>query len=589
MLKRRFTLKTAYVLVTCILFSLIVGQLFSLQIVNGARFDEISRRNYVRIIRVNALRGEILDEKLRPIVTNRPSVNLYFRPILINDRKSLIEFLTSKLTITPEFIERLIFDNRFRSSDEVLIAENLPENILALIAEEMNYFPELILKPESLRLYNIPNHFTGYVGKINERELQRYRGDDYTLHSIVGKNGLESYYEGLLAGKPGYEIMQVDALGRSLNLFRHGVHKPPVNGFNVVLTINIELQEYIRSIFPEDKAGAVVVMNPKTGGILSYNSFPEYDQNWFSSGISHAQWTFLNEHELKPLIDRVTMGTYPPGSTYKILSTAFGLEKNYVNEHTKLANCDGGMQIGNRYFKCWLQWGHGRSNLYDAMAVSCDVYYYDLSARFNLDEFSRFNHANFIHARTGVDLPIERAGFFPDSDWYRRRMGRFFSATGAKANLVIGQGETLTSPLAVCAYYAAIANDGIWLSPHFFQRAFNDEAVINTEFFTKTSKPLPISSETLAILQRTLYDAVYRSDGTARQARVPGVEVYGKTGSSENHQGDLTHASYAGYAIWDTEPEIAFYVIVENAGSGGSVAGPIVRKIITFYDEIRSR
>jgi len=578
-------IRHVYLLVIMGCFSVILVQLFLHQVVHGAIHNEISRRNYVRIVRVNPLRGMILDERLRPIVANRPAVNLYFKPFLVNDKQSFIQFVTSHLDIQPDYLEKLIYDNRFRKFEEVLIAEDLQENVMANIAEEMNYHPEFILKPESVRLYNIPNHFTGYVRKIDEQEYQRFRTEDYTLNSIIGKNGIERSYEGILSGKSGYEIMQVDAKGRSYNFFRQDLSQKPVNGFNVVLTINLDLQEHIRNVFPSDKSGAVVVMNPKTGGILSYNSFPEYDQNWFSTGISSAQWDFLNEHENKPMIDRVVNGTYPPGSTFKVLSAAYGLEKNYINESTRMTNCTGGMQFGDRFYKCWNSRGHGRLNINGAMVHSCDVFFYDLSQRFNLDEFFEFAHLNHLFARTGIDLPSERAGLFPNSDWYRNRLGRYFSVAGIKANLVIGQGEVLVSPLAMCTYYSAIANDGLWQTPHLFQRAFTDNSVITRDLYPRTKKYLPHSDETLKIIQKALYDIVNSNVGTGRNARVPGVEVYGKTGSSENHQGGLTHASYAGYAKWNGEVELAFYVMVENSGGGGAIAAPIAREIIQYYNE----
>ncbi len=564
-------------------FLIALSRLFFIQVIEGQKYEEISRKNYVRIKRVNASRGMILDEKLRPIVDNVPSVNLYFRPFMIKDRKSLIQLLSECLNISGSDIEDLIYKNRFRAYNDILIAENLQLNVLAKISEKMNYYPELILKAEVLRNYHIQNHFTGYIGKINEHEFKRYRNEDYTINSKIGKLGLERYYEGLLAGKSGYEIIQVDAHGRSLNFFKQNVELKPVNGFNLVLTINIELQEYIQSIFPQDKAGAVVVMNPLTGGILSYNSFPEYDQNWFASGISNAQWDYLQNHSHKPLLDRVVLAAYPPASTYKVISAAFGLEKNYITEHTKLANCSGGMQIGNRFYKCWNPAGHGRTNVYESMAVSCDVYYYDLSARFDLDEFSKFSYNNYIFMKTGIDLPFEREGFFPSTQWYTQNYGRYFSSVGLKANLVIGQGEILTTPLAICNYYAAIANDGVWQSPHLLDRGFNENSINYKDLNPKVTRHLPLSETTLKIIQKSLYDTVYREDGTGRLARVKGAEVYAKTGSAENPHGDLTHAYFVGYAKWNNLPEIAFLVLIENAGHGGSTAGPIAKKIIEYY------
>jgi penicillin-binding protein 2 len=354
------------------------------------------------------------------------------------------------------------------------------------------------------------------------------------------------------------------------------------------LTINLELQEFIHSIFPRNKAGAVVVMNPRTGGVLSYNSFPEFDQNWFTEGITQAQWDYLRNHESRPLLDRVVMGTYPPGSTFKIMSAAYNFERNLVSETTRLSFCGGGMQIGDRFFRCWNRHGHGRTSFLDAMAMSCNVYFFDLSSRFSLDDFVDFSWNSFIFDRTGIDLPSERSGFMPRTEWYRNRLGRFFSTLGIRANLAIGQGEVLVSPLAICAFYAAIANDGVWRTPHLFKEAFNDTRRLTQEILTKEKRLLPFNEYTLRLIQQSMYHTVYSNTGTGRHIRVNNATIFAKTGSSENPHGDLPHASIAGYAKWDGMPEIAFYVIVENAGHGGSVAGPIARQIIQFYqDRIR--
>ncbi|MCL1827613.1 MAG: penicillin-binding protein 2 [Candidatus Cloacimonetes bacterium] len=583
MLKQQIKTNIFYYLALAISFGLILVQLFLLQIINGSKYNEISEKNYIRIRRINPNRGMILDEKLRPLAYNRPSINLYFTPYLINDRQSFLTFISEQLDITKERVEKMIYDNRFRTFEEILIHEDLQVDQLAHIAEMMNYYPELSLKAEIQRHYSFPNHYIGYIAKISENEFKQYRNSDYTLNSKIGKIGIEKYYEGLLCGQSGYEILQVDASGRNLNLFKNDLNKKPVHGFNVVLTINLELQEFIHTIFPRDKAGAVVVLNTRTGGILSYNSFPEYDQNWFTEGLSQMQWDYLNDHEQKPLIDRVVNGAYSPGSTYKIISASFGLEKNYISEHTLLTSCRGGLQIGNRYFKCWDEKGHGRSAVNKGIMHSCDVYFYDLSAKFALDEFSEFSYNNYLHTKTGIDLPTERFGFSPNTDWYKSRLGSHFSTTGLKANLVIGQGEILVTPLSMASYYCALANDGLWQTPHLFKEAFNENEVVNYTFFEKTNKKLPVSENTLNILQKALFDTVNAPGGTAWRAKVSGVDVYAKTGSTENPQGELTHASMAGFARWNDQAEIAFYIIVENAGGGGAIAGPIANQIINFY------
>ena len=588
MIKKPIKLNKIYNLLIIAFFLILVAQLFSHQIINGATHEEIARRNFVRIRRIEAKRGMILDERLRPIVTNRPSINLYFRPNLIRDRQAFFDLLTEHLDVTREHLERLIFENRFRAFNEILIAENMQEGTLANIAESMTFFPELSIRVEILRHYTIPNHFTGYVGRINEQEFRRFRDQDYTMNSLIGKTGIERQYEGLLAGRSGYEILQVDALGQNLGLFKNDLYRRPINGFNVVLTINLELQEFIHSIFPRDKAGAVVVINPQTGGILSYNSFPEFDQNWFAEGITQAQWDYLRNHEMRPLLDRVVLGTYPPGSTFKTVTAAFAFEKNYIAETTRLAFCGGGLQIGDRFFRCWQRHGHGRTSFFNAMAMSCNVYFYDLSSRFSLDEFVAFSWNNHLFDRTGIDLPSERTGFMPNTEWFRNRLGRFISTLGIRANFAIGQGEVLVSPLAMGAYFAAIASDGVWRTPHLFKEAFNDNRTIAQDILTKQEKHLPYSENTMRLIQQSLHYSVYSDTGTGRHVRVRGAEIYAKTGTSENPHGELPHALIGGYAKWDNLPEIAFFIIIENAGFGGGQAGPVARQIIQFYqDRIR--
>ncbi len=581
--KRTRIIEFYQVLITLV-FIVLFFSLFNLQIIKGNRYKEIAEKNFFRIRKINAARGIIYDSKLRPIAQNVPSINLYFRPFLLKEKDEMVEFVSSNLPISKETINKLIYENRFRSYDEIILYENIQYDTLAKISEKINYYPSLFFKVETMRNYSFKNHFTGYVGRINEREYNRLKDEEYTINSMIGKSGLEKYYERLLSGQPGYEVIQVDAQGKNLNLFTHNLNKEPENGLHLVLTVDSGLQNYISEIYPKEFSGAVVVMNPLTGGIISYNSFPEYDQNWFAGKISQSQWSSLSTNKEKPLLDRVINGTYPPGSTFKPVTGSFGLEKNIINETTRLAFCSGGLQIGNRFFKCWSPSGHGTSNILDALRVSCDVFFYDLSSKLKLDEFEDFVRKNKLIDKTGVDLPFERKGFFPTTEWYRKRLGKNFSVVGRKANLAIGQGEVLVTPLELCAYYSALANNGVWTKPHILERAIGSRIIGYKELYPDEKSRLPISQRNLAIINEGLWQVCNSPGGTGGAARVPGVKVFGKSGSAENAHGGKTHAWFACYAEWEN-PELAIVVFLENAGHGGSIAAPIAGKIIQYYEK----
>ncbi len=240
------------------------------------------------------------------------------------------------------------------------------------------------------------------------------------------------------------------------------------------------------------------------------------------------------------------------------------------------------MQVGNRFFRCWHKGGHGRTSIVDAIKVSCDVYFYDLSMKLKLDDFRSYVQQNMLAVRTEIDLPNERTGFFPDTAWYKKKIGRYASITGHKVNLAIGQGEVLLTPLQVCAYYAAIANDGLWNQPHLVEKTVGRRTIPLRQFNDIQQVKLPLSAENLKILQQGLYSVCNVPGGTANNVRVSGATTYGKTGSAENVFGKITHAWFSGYIVTD-KPEIVVTVFLENAGHGGSVAAPLAARILNYY------
>ncbi len=565
-----------------LIFFILFFFVFKLQIVENRKYKSIAEKNIVRIQTIYPTRGEIYDRKYRPIALNKPSYNLYITLGKIIDKEKVVKFVSENFEKESTEIEKIIHENRYRSYQDILIIENIPFEKMVIASEKFNYYPALSFKAEKVREYYSINHFIGYTGRITENEYANLREKGYSINSNLGKTGLEKYYEDILRGKNGQQVLQVDANGKNLEFFKHNLQTTPQNGDDLILTIDNDLQEYISSIFPKNKKGSIVVMDIKSGGILAYVSKPDFDSNLFTGGISAKQWDNLITDKDKPMLDRVIHGTYPPGSVYKPVIASLGLEEGVIDSNTKLAKCEGGLWFGNKYFKCWFEKGHGRLSIVDAIKHSCDVFFYDLSTKLSIEQLNKYNRQNFFAIRTGVDLPGERKGFFPTRKWYIENYGKYVGILGQKVNLGIGQGEVLVTPLQICAYYSALGNDGTWKQPHLLDKRIEAK---NTYKNVIEEKKLPISKKNLKLIQHSLYVTVNETYGTGGAARIDGIKVYGKTGSAENHMGKATHSWFSGYAKCE-KFEIGFNVFVENGGHGGSVSAPIARKLISHYYEI---
>ncbi len=560
-------------------FLYLIFGLINLQILNKEKYKLIAENNFVRIKKKKPSRGEILDVNYKPIVTNIPSYNLYFVGSKIKDKEKFMQFVAENTALSKEEVKSILDKSRYHKYTGILLVENVPYEKMLIISENLNEFKSLFFKAESTRKYAYPNHFTGYTSKITEDLYRKLKSKGYSINDKIGLSGLEKYYEKILKGKVGYEIKQVDARGKNLHLFKYHLEKKPVNGDNLILTIDNDVQNIIRETFPKNMKGAVIIMDMKTGGLISYVSYPEIDPNIFMSPISTETWNSIILNPQKPMFDRVLKGRFPPASTFKPVIGLFGLENNIIERNTKLAECTGGLNVGNRYFKCWYSGGHGRLNIIDALSVSCDVYFYDLSLRIALDDISEFTKNCFLIDRTGIDLPKEVKGFIPDTKWYKKHYGKYVSILGQKVNLSIGQGEVLVTPLSLCAFYAAIGNDGVWKRPHLLKKIIGEN--FEREYVTET-RELPASQKNIKIIQEGLHKVVYGKYGTAKRIRLKDVDIYAKTGSAENHK-KITHAWLAGYAKFVNGKKIAFTVFVENGGHGGSTCVPIARDVLDFY------
>ncbi len=580
-MKNHARLKVFFFLVV-VSFLVLILRLLWMQVKQGEHYQKIALNNSFVKRCVLPTRGVIYDRLYRPLAVNRSSINLYILPSQVDSLSRYTSFLSSVFGADSSFVDR--FQQKLsKGGKEILLHEDLPYPQFVKIAENQNYYPAIQIKNESRRNYKIKSHFLGYVRNIGADEYRKLRGKGYTFNSFIGKRGLEKQYESLLRGSPGYRLEQKDALGKSLGIFSEGLQVQ--DGKSIVLSIDSELQEMIAKMFEGSSyKGFVGVMDASSGGILAYVSLPEYNSNLLSQNISRDVWHSLLVDSLNPLLDRGISAVYPPGSIFKPITASLGLEENIIDEHTTLEKCTGKFRYGGNIFRCWLRKGHGVQNVVGALQHSCDVFFYDLSLRLNLENFRQFTRKSGVTVKTGVDLPGEVSGFFPTRYWYKKKFPFTSSQQGFKVNLSIGQGELQTTPLQMLAYYGALGNDGVWRQPHFLKRVEGSSQDLNF-----ASYPLNISENTLRIIQKGLYQVVNAKKCTAPLAKLRDPVMYGKTGTAQNHMSDLPHVWFAGYCKFQDPfyPKLAYLVFLETVnGGGGSVAAPIAARIIRRYAKI---
>jgi penicillin-binding protein 2 len=397
-------------------------------------------------------------------------------------------------------------------------------------------------------------HIVGYLGEINARELEELTGREYEAGMIVGKEGVERYYESRLQGLRGNRVLEVDARGRIVGSFTGvpGAGRPAEPGQDLRLNIDLELQKWVHGIFPESMRGAVVALNVEDGGVLALYSSPTFDPNRFIGGIGQAQWAALNQDPNRPLFNRAVQGLYAPGSTWKLATAAIALDLGLVTpEEVMPLPCEGGLQYGNRFFRCWRPEGHGAVNLLDGIRHSCDTYFYQLGLRIGLERLLSEATRIGFNERCGIDLPAEAYGIFPDSISYWQDQFGYRAREGEVLNLAIGQGPNSQTPLKMAQFYVAVARDGTAPAPRLARSGIHDEGGWSLE----------LSPEALETMREGLRRVV-QPGGTAYLASLEHWDLMGKTGRP---------------------PEVVVVVIVEFGVSGSAVAAPLVAKTADYY------
>jgi len=547
---------------------------FRTQILEHSKYQLQSETNRLRPIPLPAPRGIITDRNGKILAENVTGYTVSLLPAADEDSlRATLRRIASIVKLDSLGIERVLIRYRRTPYLPVSVLPNATFEVVSALEERRLIFPGLLIQPEPKRHYpdsSLVAHLVGYVGELTETERAQRRFAAVRLGGLLGKGGLERQYDDSLRGADGVRFVEVSALGQVVREAGSGSRLSPIPGRAVHTTIDLELQRYIAQIFPARQRGAVLALNPNSGEILALYSAPGFDPNAFVGGVDPDYWRRLNVSEAHPLFDRTIQARYPPGSTWKLALAAMALKRGIVTLRSRMPiPCRGGLQYGNRFFRCWSAKGHGDLALADAIAQSCDVYFYQLGLKLGLTSLLEDATGLGFHARTGIDLPGEITSEFPGgTDYYDRVYGPRRWTSAVTLNLAIGQGENAQTLVNMVRFYQMLASDGRARTPYLVHPSAG------------STVSLSLAPEQLSGLRQAMISVVER--GTARGAgRFGGsISIAGKTGTAQNPHGPA-HGWFIGFAPAE-KPEIVVGAIVEFAREGPYVA-PLVTRVIGHY------
>ncbi len=570
-------------------------RLFYLQVVKGIDYRNTAEGNRVRILSVKADRGLIYDCYSRPLVKNRANFSLVIIPgdlpkdeqekeNILNKLISLLETHLKNTFLSEEEIRKIFYDLPQNSYQEIELLKNLDYQTALELELKINELPGLVLRIKAEREYLKGSdlaHILGYTGKLNPEEL--IKKPEYSMTDIIGKTGLEFYYEDLLKGFDGQKRIEVNSLGKEE---RTVSQEPAKSGKDLILSIKLDLQEKVIEILKKylklsnSQAGTAVVLNPQNGEILAIYSWPSYDDNLFIQGNTQS---YLNDTD-KPLFFRAVSGEYPPGSIIKSIIAAGALAEGIINEKTTIFS-NGGIWVGKWFFADWKEGGHGQTNLIKALADSVNTFFYYLGGGYGDFKGLGYEKINYyaqlfgLTQVTGIDLPNESRGLLATPVWKEKEKGEPWYI-GDTYHLSIGQGDILVTPIQVANYMAAIANGGTLFKPHLVKEIKDQETGEKTLIQPEIIRKDFIDPKYLDLVKQGLRAAV--TQGSARRLSSFPVEIAGKTGTAQVGGSKKPHAWFSGFAPYEN-PEIAVTVLVENGGEGSEIAVPAALEIFKEY------
>lgn len=569
------------------LFVLFALRLWYVQIHKGEHFEAKARENRLRKEAIYAPRGLVRDRDGTLVAVNEPAYALALIREDVRDMDATLarvsEWTGVEVTTLREVLQKK--RGRVKSFEPLVLVDDIAFDLVARIESASHRWPglDVVVRPKRFYPQDLTlSHIMGYVAEASEEEMEA--DPTLALGDTVGKRGMELVQEPTLRGIKGRTQLEVNAMGRTL---QQAQVRPPRAGQALQLSIDLDVQRLAMAELEKfGGTGSVVVMEPHTGQLLALVSSPGYNNNAFTGGLSHDEWAVMRDDPRHPLQNRVLQSAYPPASVFKLLVAGAALHYGVANPQEEIF-CPGKIKLGNRVFRCWKREGHGKMDLEQALAQSCDVYFYEMGTRLGVDRIEEFARASGFGQRTGIDLPGEKAGLIPSREWKRKRFSERWQG-GENLNLAIGQGYTLTTPLQVARFIAALVNGGTLVKPQLLM-----------DVPVQVQGSLPATDEVRERIVAAMIETVDGQRGTAWKLRTPGVLVGGKTGTAQvvkllekYEDAELEeiprelrdHGWIAAFGRAEEGPvagrEVVIVVMVEHGGGGSSAAAPVAKALL---------
>ena len=602
----RVRLLVAFVLVA-VLFAVLLARFVYLQVYKHADYTAQAASNRIALIPTPPARGNITDVNGVVLAGNYSAYALEVIPDKIGGEiEALISALRQYINISPTDIKRFKkFQNELRSYDRIPLKVKLNHEEAARLAPQLYRFSGVEINTRTFRQYPygaMGAHFLGYIGRISDKDQQKLREEDlmalYRGSINIGKSGLEAYYERQLLGIPGHQRVEKDAYGKIVRVLSE---VSPIAGQNLKLAMDIRVQQYADNLLG-NRRGAIIAIDPQTGGVLAYVSKPTFDPNLFVDGIDHENWAALNENWQRPLINRITQGLYPPGSTFKPFMGMAALESGKLTQSTVMPAPGAWSIPGSRHvFRDSVRSGHGSANLSKAIQVSSDTFFYRLGYEMGIVKTHPYLAKFGLGSQTGIDLPHEYKGVLPSPEWKAKRFAKATNKSarqwlpGEMVSVSIGQGYNAYTPLQMAHATASLANNGVVYRPHLVKEIIdlNQRQIIKLD--TSPTRTIAFKHENFEYVKQAMAK-VMRPGGTAWRAGAGlAYPMGGKTGTAqvvqikqgqsynsaslaEKHR---DHAWFISFAPVN-KPKIAIAILLENGGWGANAA-PLARQLSDYY------
>ena len=574
---RRFLAVTVFF--TLVLLG-IVTRLYFLQVVKGSYYAGVAEDNRLRIISTDAPRGEIRDRNGVVLATDIPSFDIVVTTYDLQNSDQELGVVASLTGVKLQTLKDTVEKAGVGPFTPITVARNVSKSAALKLAEREPDLPGIQLVMSTKRSYpqgSLAAHILGYTGEIGGTELQVLRADGYVMKDTIGKDGIELQYESLLRGQKSQKLIEVDAGGKAVKTLQE---KPAAPGKSIILTIDARLQKTCEELLG-DNQGAAIMMDPRNGDLLALASAPTFDPNKFISGVSSDDWKTWSAKG--SLFDRAIAGSFPPASTFKVVTGTAGLETRTVTDRS-IIYCGGGLTVGGRLFKCWI-WpgGHGNEDIYKAYADSCDTYFWTVARLVGIESMDTYAHTFGIDKPTGIDLPGETTGFCPTPQW---KLGKFKEPwyEGDTMNMGIGQGYVLETPIRNISIFSSVAMNGTLWRPHLLKASVDPVTKAETQTTPVVQDTLGIGTATLTTVKKGL-NLVSRTGGMTR-IQVGDIAICAKTGTAETGTPNLYHTWLVAFAPMEN-PEVAVLLMYENSPYERSTSmAPLVHQMLQQYFDL---